>query len=323
MKNTRKLLMAALMLVVAFAAVVSSTYAWFTLSNPLVVEDINVSVSESSGIYMAVKNKDNDTYTWRTSLTEAMLKAGKDSNFATKYAPVCMEVSNDAINFGSFKKLNTAGNGVEAAAAGTEYTTFTIYFKADKETVLDLTSILAAATGTDSSMAASSMLRVAVQGKGKEASALSEAKGWRKYDDKTSGIEVVSDATVGTTTYPSFYSATNPAYNAFVKSGALDASNTPPIDGNALLDGSTTTYKYAKIGLTGYTGYKSLHDALVSTNQNKYPAQIVTVPAYTTDADIVSITFTIWLEGWDSLATDALAGTQFSFNFTLGAHTAQ
>lgn len=316
MKNTRKLLMAALMLVVAFAAVVSSTYAWFTLSNPLVVEDINVSVSQSSGIYMAVKggSEETPTYTWRTSLTEDMIRAGIDNKLVAKdtgkYTPVCATVTGQKLDLSSFKKLSSVagnnGGALSAATAGTDYSTFTIYFKADQGATLDITSLVAAAN-SNLNAAGLSMLRVAVKG-----STATEAQMWKKYQDNVSGIEVTKnpeiDANGAKVQYNSFYNVANPAFSTFVNAGILATS-----------DNTTATIK-----LDGYTGYKAAHNEMcvneTTETATKLPTQIVTVPKYENESSIVSITFTIWLEGWDSLSTDALSGTNFSFNFVLGAH---
>ena len=56
MKNLRKLVIASFMLVIAFVAVVSSTYAWFTLGGEVKVNDITVGVVESSKTMLVSKD---------------------------------------------------------------------------------------------------------------------------------------------------------------------------------------------------------------------------------------------------------------------------
>ncbi len=58
MKNFRKLFIAAIMLVVALTAVISSTYAWFTLQNQADVDDMQLNVG-SAGLDLQISGTGN------------------------------------------------------------------------------------------------------------------------------------------------------------------------------------------------------------------------------------------------------------------------
>ena len=64
MKNLRKLVIASFMLVIAFVAVVSSTYAWFTGGNTATISDITIGVVDAEKSMLISK----DGQTWSRSI---------------------------------------------------------------------------------------------------------------------------------------------------------------------------------------------------------------------------------------------------------------
>ena len=81
MKNLRKLVIASFMLVIAFVAVVSSTYAWFTRGTDATVSQIEIGVVDANKSILI--SKDNNT--WVREL---------DLNFAGKITPTTIEATN-------------------------------------------------------------------------------------------------------------------------------------------------------------------------------------------------------------------------------------
>lgn len=66
MKNARKLFTASIMLLVAFFAVVTATYAWFTVQTTPEIGNINFGVTEGEGVYFSL---DPDELGWSNNLT--------------------------------------------------------------------------------------------------------------------------------------------------------------------------------------------------------------------------------------------------------------
>ena len=89
MKNLKKLVIASFMLVIAFVAVVSSTYAWFTSSSDAKVNDITIGVVDASKSLLISRDRGQ---TWGKNVSY---------NFQGKYTPVTLVTgtNNNQINF--------------------------------------------------------------------------------------------------------------------------------------------------------------------------------------------------------------------------------
>ena len=68
MKNARKLFTASIMLLVAFFAVVTATYAWFTVQTTPEIGNINFGVTEGEGVYFSL-DPDDEELGWSNNLT--------------------------------------------------------------------------------------------------------------------------------------------------------------------------------------------------------------------------------------------------------------
>ena len=95
MKNLRKLVIASFMLVIAFVAVVSSTYAWFTTSSEATVNDITIGVVDADKSILISSDDTN----WGKTV---------DIDFAGKFTPVTMITANGL--FASFQELTTTND---------------------------------------------------------------------------------------------------------------------------------------------------------------------------------------------------------------------
>lgn len=88
MKNLKKLVIASFMLVIAFVAVVSSTYAWFTTSSDAKVSDITIGVVDATKSLLI--SKDQDNLSWSKNLSYDFS--------GDKYTPVTIHTSNKVLD---------------------------------------------------------------------------------------------------------------------------------------------------------------------------------------------------------------------------------
>jgi len=88
MKNLKKLVIASFMLVIAFVAVVSSTYAWFTTSSDAKVSDITIGVVDATKSLLISKQQDN--LSWSKNLSYDFS--------GDKYTPVTINTSNKVLD---------------------------------------------------------------------------------------------------------------------------------------------------------------------------------------------------------------------------------
>ena len=113
MKNARKLFTASIMLLVAFFAVVTATYAWFTVQTTPEIGNINFGVTEGEGVYFSLYPDKG----WSNNLTGDEiydylgLYSGVDSNKTYKYTYKPVSPSATASGFiATFNKLQLVLN---------------------------------------------------------------------------------------------------------------------------------------------------------------------------------------------------------------------
>ena len=155
MKNLKKLVIASFMLVIAFVAVVSSTYAWFTASSSAKVNDISIEVVDADYSILISKNGYETVPTWGSSVSFA---------FNGKVKPVTLvdgqtrEFKSLAIAEGDTLRVNyenaeiLPGSNVVTTTATEGYIVFDLWFQVDaandetlngKKIVLDVTGLKA------------------------------------------------------------------------------------------------------------------------------------------------------------------------------------
>lgn len=129
-----KLMISAITLAFAVVAVVSTTFAWFTMNTETTVEDLEFNAASSTGLYMSL-----DGTNWKTRLTAADLKAYEASLTTENSKPDNIKgfASDFILSPATLlkSKHDTENKTVslvdQANAASNGYVTFTIYFKSD------------------------------------------------------------------------------------------------------------------------------------------------------------------------------------------------
>lgn len=138
MKNFRKLFVAAIMLVVALTAVVSSTYAWFTLQNEADVKTIDLEVGTAGNDLQISKTGVDGT--WGYAVTLANIIGGK-------LTPVTYdEIEEDFVQLTLDESTNSRFEYEAAtpfspgvtAPAGSAYLTYDLHFRSSEAATLYL-----------------------------------------------------------------------------------------------------------------------------------------------------------------------------------------
>lgn len=130
MKNLRKLVIASFMLVIAFVAVVSSTYAWFTASSDATVKDIQIEVVDASNSLLVSTDGEN----WGKEI---------DVQFVGKFTPVTAVTGENGIEFRelrtdkNLKPYDVAATLLDKSGAANADTTKKGYLKFDLWIQLD------------------------------------------------------------------------------------------------------------------------------------------------------------------------------------------
>ena len=153
----QKLLISAITLVFAVIAVVSSTYAWFTMNSVNTVSDLDFTATSGDGLYMSLLNTDGS---WKTELSIEDFKAAgqtakyfeKDANDNPKFklSPVTLLSSNfakDDNNLITKSKLVGYGESGIVDATVSEYVQFTIYFRSPVKMNVYLEDLNVTSTG--------------------------------------------------------------------------------------------------------------------------------------------------------------------------------
>lgn len=324
MKNTRKLLSATLMLVIAFIAVAGSTYAWFTMQSEPEVEDLQVDVFAGDALTVALHDNALESE-YYTNITQQMIMAEtvNASIFDAKITPVTSKDEN-----GNLRKL-VIGNpsGVyewNDALKNTDYIAFDLWIKSDKATsvYLKAASILPGTTNDTED----------------EAGAKSARLGFLHTDTTTSTTtfrvvepgrtdNTIAPTTQGTYGVGDFFNETYLTQKGFTGlydvDGPFYSSTLGP-----LLD-PLNDYKIIEEDHNMYTIDNTPEDTLdddftIITNY--------TVPSSTAggsnqaivelEADVAEkVTVMIWIDGWDGDCVDDAQSAKLKFAFQFMGYT--
>jgi hypothetical protein len=129
MKNSKKLIIASLMLVFAFVAVVSSTFAWFTMQQQAEVEEITLNVATAGTDLQISTDGTEGSYGYSITLGE----------ITGKLAPVTFDDSDDTFKGLAFDETDTFfvyENAVAVKPGATEanegYLEYDLWFKSSE-----------------------------------------------------------------------------------------------------------------------------------------------------------------------------------------------
>ena len=118
-----------LLCIIAMLVLVTSTLAWFTLSNFADIRDIEIRISTAPELYLDIVNQGTDDLTlWKKTLTKEMIDSALTSAGAPRLDDQLLDpvTTSDGISF-----FSEAGSGRNAN--DTSYVEFKVWFVATKE----------------------------------------------------------------------------------------------------------------------------------------------------------------------------------------------
>ncbi len=290
----RKLVLSALTVVLTVAALGTTTFAWFTLTNTAAVQPFQASVVADTGIEVSLNAVD-----WYTTITEANIEAYIATTSFSNFTHVTTATGLD----GSFYTLGTGS--LDPTAAG--WLEIPLYFRSNSATAIDWTAVTlsspvyswtadvaftsatgsAVVSGGSVSVDASNSMRISIQGQ----------------DHVTSTpVTIVSVFE-------------NPASNN--SNVVLGGDGVTPVDYSNGGIGANGSYNYyfAKTG-TLITGTNAV---VVVPTITSIGTVRVTELADNTAYDTTyagQITIRIWLEGWDADAYNSILAREITAAFT-------
>jgi len=122
-----------LLTIIAMLVLITSTLAWFTLSNFAAVNDINLKISTAPELFLDIENRGTDTSLWKKTLTNDMVNTYLTSVNAPKLSDQLLDpvTSSDGISFKS-------QSGSARTANSTSFVEFKVWFLATKEMYVHL-----------------------------------------------------------------------------------------------------------------------------------------------------------------------------------------
>ena len=123
-----------LLCIIAMLVLVTSTLAWFTLSNFANIRDINIKISTAPELYIDIANRGTDDLTlWQKTLTSDMIDTALVSAGAPRLADQRLDpvTTTDGISF-----FNEAGGS--RTANDSSYIEFNVWFLSTKEMYVHL-----------------------------------------------------------------------------------------------------------------------------------------------------------------------------------------
>jgi hypothetical protein len=299
-KLTNKLFISILTVAFAVIALGTTTFAWFTLSNTATVSPFNASVTAGEGIEVSL-----DETNWYTTLSETVINAYlfDVSRYTTNFK-LDLVTSTDGI---AFELLD--GTDV-LPAARSKYLQFTLYFRSFGATAPSIywNSATLTSTGIE----------------------------WQPdapFNDSVAGVQVALDSEES----PVMRYAANATRIAVKGSAApviYELASNFDIDEDLTGDGNTV------LGARAVGAIDDLVDGAISyyTAKTGFPPEndeLASVPATVTDpatldsASLVtltgvagdwegSITVTIWVEGWDQNAFNAILKDVLTIGLVFG-----
>lgn len=154
MKTTKKLFMATLMLVIAFVAVVSSTYAWFTSRQEAEVSDLNLKASTyGTDLQISLTGDDDFGYSVELAETGALLTPVTFDDSTNEFYQLFIPENESKF---TYKKVEPFEPGTQESTGGVTnegFLTFKLYFKTSRTEAtnlnLDLSGIFTQITAED------------------------------------------------------------------------------------------------------------------------------------------------------------------------------
>ena len=285
MKNTKKLLIATIMLVFAFVAAVSSTFAWFTMQQEAEVSNLELQAAAAGTDLQVSLTGEDGSYGYTVSLatTGAKLVPVTYDKSDNKFYQLAIDTA--AANKGKYmyEEATAIAPGTAEGADNEGYLVYDLYFKTSSEDevnlMLDMTSIFVA-DGDDNILGTLRLMFVPVNG---ETLDYTNAIIYEHNYDENS--------TFGTGDY--FDDANKYiAYNAF------------------------THTSYPFLNAIDDDGKYTLNDAFFATRKyttnEAYNASEKTLALGTIDnTNAVHYSVRIWLEGWDGDTTSEAATQKF------------
>lgn len=123
-----------LLSIIAMLVLITSTLAWFTLSNFANIRDINIRISTAPELYLDIENRGTEDLTlWKKTLTTEMVNTALTASGAQTLDEQLLDpvTTSDGINF-----FSESGNG--RTANNTSYIEFNVWFLATKEMYVHL-----------------------------------------------------------------------------------------------------------------------------------------------------------------------------------------
>lgn len=286
MKNTKKLLIATIMLVFAFVAAVSSTFAWFTMQQEAEVSNLELQAAAAGTDLQVSLTGEDGSYGYTVSLatTGAKLVPVTYDKLDNKFYQLTIDDTAGA-NKGKYKyeEATAIAPGTAEGADNEGYLVYDLYFKTSSEAevklMLDMNSIFVA-DGDDNILGTLRLMFVPVNG---------------ETFDYTNAIiyehNYDENSTFGTGDY--FVAANNYiAYNAFTHTDY-------PFLNDGIVDGK-------------YTLKESFFAERKYTTNEAYDDSKKTLALGTIDnKNAVHYSVRIWLEGWDGDTTSEAATQKF------------
>ncbi len=288
-KITRKLVLSILTVVLTVAALGTTTFAWFTLTNTATVQSFDAEIVADTGIEIALDNTGNPLlYDWKTTITTQDV-----------YDYMTAVYGEDSFRFNNVTTTNgTSFADLEGTVTTAGYLELPIHFRSPDATEIFMDAFTL--TSTPFSWTSSNETFVNEHGDTISAGDSFNVNAADAFRMSVTGT--ISSASV-TTAYENPTSGTN--YNL------PQDSNTTPLD------------------LTASDGSVSFYEAVTATEPNGVTSVSVvnTITVIDGDANILkvadlaggqsgtagaeyfgSITIRIWFEGWDPNAYNALLG---------------
>ena len=303
MKSTRKLIMATLMLVVAFIAATASTYAWFTSNQEAKVENINMKAgSEGNDLQISLTGTEG-TWGYEVKLGDLFGSLKPSSFDKTAKGFYSLTIPQDETLF-AYEKLqvNLADIEEENNADGeATFLAFDLFFRTSNQEVTKLNfNTSSIFTGNNAVLDTLRVMFLVVD---------KDPTGFTDFVDGTTKIyehNKVSTSTFGTGSY---YNPSNSyiAYNAFQRANPF-ASLGAGFE-NRLTATFFETYTSGNYVLdedfAKDAQYKTVGGSEITNNT-------IQIGTFNSTENVIQIKVVIWMEGWDGDTTNAAALKTFS-----------
>jgi len=281
----RKLILSALTVVLTVAALGTTTFAWFTLTNTAQVQSFQAEIVTDTGIEVSL-----DAIDWYTVLTTAIIQdyITNDTTF-TQFNHLTT-----ATGSGTFYTLGIGG--VSASPATQGWLQIPLYFRSNSATQINWSAVTLSATPGSwlSDVPFTSTSGAVVAGEPVSINA-------------SNAMRISVTGSLGTIVYEKPNGTDN---NVELGVGG-DKSN---VAGGGVGDAGAYNYYYVKTGAL-VTGTSSIVTAASTTVLSENPVTTLTTPSTYGTTYGGQITLRIWLEGWDADAYNSILGQMITAGF--------